>query len=79
MPLQLDLFAPPHSTSPLYGKATTLDWLPPCACGSREAIVGSSAGPHEARLICSGCTRFRAWLSASRVGLLTARTNGPSS
>ena len=68
---QLDLFSPAATRSSLYGKMTTLDWLPPCCCGSREAIIGSSAGPHEARLICTGCTRFRAWLSAQRAaGLL---------
>jgi hypothetical protein len=67
---QLDLFSPVATQSPLYGKLTTLDWMPPCDCGSREAVIGSSGGPHEHRLVCSGCTRFRAWLSAQRAAAL---------
>jgi hypothetical protein len=67
---QLSLFDRPSMRSQLHGRTTTIDWLPPCSCGSREAVIGSSAGPHEHRLICCSCTRFRAWLSAERATLL---------
>jgi hypothetical protein len=77
--LQLNLFSPVSPRSPLYGKSTLIDWMPPCDCGSREAIIGSSAGPHEARLICTGCTRFRAWLSAPRAAALIERLKEPRS
>ena len=68
--MQLDMFFSSPSGSALYGKTTTADWLPPCDCGSRQVVIGSSSGPHEARLICTGCTRWRAWLSAQRAAAL---------
>jgi hypothetical protein len=70
MQLSLPLSPTFRSTSPLYGRTTTIDWMPPCYCGSRQAIIGSSCGPHEHKLVCEGCTRFRAWLSAPRAAAL---------
>jgi hypothetical protein len=40
-------------------------------CGSDTAIIGSSAGPHSARLKCCGCGRHRGWLSASTFRFLS--------
>lgn len=37
----------------------------PCAsCGSNVVVMGSSAGPHWARLNCATCNAYRGWASA---------------
>lgn len=36
-----------------------------CNCGHERATIGSSAGPHAARLNCCGCGDHRGWLSAA--------------
>jgi hypothetical protein len=72
---QFDLF-PTTPSPPLVGTTVVVDWWPePCTCGIRLAIVGSSAGPHENRLICASCTRHRGWLSAARAALLLSTQN----
>jgi hypothetical protein len=41
-----------------------------CCCGSITGAVGSSCGPHAARLVCAQCGRFNIWLSAERAGFI---------
>jgi hypothetical protein len=36
-----------------------------CSCGSRNAVVGSSSGPHYARIVCARCSKWRGWMSAT--------------
>jgi hypothetical protein len=44
----------------------------PCSnCGSDSTIVGSSAGPHYARLNCECCGRHRGWLSGTTYKFLS--------
>jgi hypothetical protein len=62
-------FVLPTGASPLVGTTVVIDWWPePCSCGSRLGVIGSSGGPHENRIVCVSCTRFR--LSAWRAQLL---------
>jgi hypothetical protein len=69
-PIQLSMFGTvtTPSSSPI-----GLDVILPrqCDCGSDAAIVGSSAGPHHARLECRGCGRHRGWLSAGTFRFLS--------
>lgn len=59
---QLDLFSP-TSGPPIVGVVVTLNR--PCAhCGDTTVTVGSSAGPHHARLNCIGCGA--GWLPRSQ-------------
>jgi hypothetical protein len=66
--VQLDLFisssaitASSSSTARLAGLRVTMP--NGCrACGSFGAILGSSAGPHWASVICSDCGAHRGWL-----------------
>jgi hypothetical protein len=79
-PVQLDMFAlNAASASPLIGTEITPDWLEPCSCGARTVVIGSSGGPHVHRLICIGCTRFRAWLGVHAAAVLTASLAAHSS
>jgi hypothetical protein len=71
---QPDLFpdtvpAEPPPSSPLVGLKVRIvirdehgDCDVVCRCGSRIATLGSSAGPHEARIKCDGCGTHRGWV-----------------
>ena len=59
---QLDLFS---TTSIAPSAAPTIELPTACRCGATTTTVGSSCGPHAARLCCAGCGSFRAWLSAT--------------
>ena len=70
-PIQLSMFdtVTTPSSSPI-----GLDVILPRQChdcGSDTAIIGSSAGPHHARLECRGCGRHRGWLSAGTFRFLS--------
>jgi hypothetical protein len=44
----------------------------PCRnCGSDSAIIGSSRGPHHARLNCECCNSHRGWLSGATYKFLS--------
>jgi hypothetical protein len=75
---QMDLFPetipapaePPPSASPLFGLKVRIERKDAagncdvtCQCGSRIATLGSSAGPHEARITCDNCGTHRGWIS----------------
>jgi hypothetical protein len=73
--LELDLFAPeqpkpqpqPEPQSPLAGLTIRLerkDHSPVACnnCGKVQATLGSSAGPHAARIFCPCCNNHRGWL-----------------
>ena len=71
-------FTPPSSS--IEGLATRFENGTPCRCGSREAIIGSSAGVHEVRLNCCGCSGHRGYLSvkvASFLRTLAERYGAP--
>jgi hypothetical protein len=36
-----------------------------CLCGEAKAVIGSSSGPHYARVTCANCGKFRTWMSAA--------------
>jgi hypothetical protein len=81
LPGQLNLFeTTPPSTSAL-GLLVTLPRA--CGCGSTTGVVGSSAGPHHARLICAQCGKFVCWMPAADFNFIAAvidvagRPNGP--
>jgi hypothetical protein len=60
---QLDLFS--GGTTPSTSPHGLLVALPSaCVCGAHEAVIGSSAGPHHARLVCAQCGKFLRWLPA---------------
>src|SRR5262249_8329481 len=58
------------STS-IVGLMVVLEERPACACGSFEATIGASAGPHCASLLCAYCQRHRGWLSAETFSFVT--------
>jgi hypothetical protein len=67
---QLDLFP---TTTPSTSALGLLVALPrACACGSGTGVVGSSCGPHAAKLVCAQCGRFSLWLSAERVSFVNS-------
>jgi hypothetical protein len=39
-------------------------------CGSNLAIIGSSAGPHAARLTCAECSMHAGWLGRRKVDFI---------
>jgi hypothetical protein len=41
------------------------------ACGGNLAIIGSSAGPHAARLNCAECSMHAGWLGRREVDFIT--------
>jgi hypothetical protein len=45
------------------------------SCSSPNATLGWSAGPHAARLTCTGCGRHRGWLSAESFGFIAEIAN----
>ncbi len=59
LPGQLEMFATTPSTS-IRGLMIEIPRV--CQCGSRESIIGSSGGPHLARLTCAACGRHAGWL-----------------
>jgi hypothetical protein len=71
LPGQLNLFEPTtvQSTS-VRGLLVTLPGT--CLCGERASVIGSSAGPHWARVVCSPCGRFRYWMSAESFGFVAS-------
>jgi len=80
--MQLDLFRTPSpsssaaitATSPALSLVIGLKVRMPrgCrACGDHVAIIGSSAGPHAARLTCSECGIHMGWLSARETAFIT--------
>jgi hypothetical protein len=74
--MQLDFFessSPPSATpssslSPIIGLRVRLP--KPCSCCGDIATIGSSAGPHAARLTCDGCHSFRGWLGARETAFI---------
>jgi hypothetical protein len=71
---QPDLFG---ATAPSTG-IVGLIVVPPSrcpSCSSPNATIGSSAGPHAARLTCIGCGRHRGWLSAESFGFIAEIAN----
>jgi len=66
---QLDLF--PSSTPTIVGTVISLERACP-HCGATTTTVGSSAGPHWARLTCTGCNRHRGWLAGSQYRFLSS-------
>src|SRR5262245_7737138 len=42
-----------------------------CRCGSIAATIGSSSGPHHARLVCAECGSFREWLPGAAFRFIT--------
>ena len=73
--VQLDFFfnkALP-STSPIAGLTVRLEDGTPCRnCGCCEAVIGSSVGPHEARLNCWRCNGHRGWVSQRTASWITS-------
>ena len=81
--MQLDLFerrlvissssvltAPPLAHSPIVG--LRVQTSQGCrACGNNLAIIGSSAGPHAARLNCAECSMHAGWLGRREVAFIT--------
>jgi hypothetical protein len=71
-PFQIDMFSSTIATplsSPV-GLAVILPKL--CgSCGSDIATIGSSAGPHYARLKCECCGGHRGWLSGTTFKFLS--------
>lgn len=60
LPGQLDFFATAPSTS-VIGLQVLLQ--SECSkCGGNSATIGSSSGPHHARLLCSACGEHRGWM-----------------
>jgi hypothetical protein len=65
LPGQLNLF---ETTTPSTSALGLLVTLPrACQCGSTTGAVGSSAGPHHARVVCGQCGRFHSWLPATAI------------
>jgi hypothetical protein len=61
-PVQLSMFGATMPSSSPVGLVVVPP--KPCRdCGSDTVIIGSSAGPHHARLNCCGCGCHRGWLS----------------
>jgi hypothetical protein len=61
MSLQLCFDLSVHSNSTVIGSVVPADT--PCPrCSAARVTVGSSAGPHYARLNCTGCDLFRGWM-----------------
>jgi hypothetical protein len=65
MTIQLALF--PESTTPSTSALGLLVVLPQACggCGAATGVVGSSAGPHHARIVCGQCGKFLRWLPAA--------------
>lgn len=63
-PDQMDLFgSTTHASTSVRGLLVTLPGT--CLCGESKAVIGSSSGPHYARVTCARCGKFRAWMSAT--------------
>jgi hypothetical protein len=71
--MQLSLFETLPSSlppaSPIIGLKVRLPQA--CRCGSTFAVIGSSCGPHEHRLGCEQCGRWRRWLGRSEADFVT--------
>jgi hypothetical protein len=70
MTAQLAMFPSTVSSASVIGLAVKLPR--PCWCGSMVATIGSSAGPHHARLQCAGCETHRGWLSRDSYEFIVA-------
>jgi len=66
-PEQLSLFSSSEiktaSSTSIIGLTVCMADRPCRHCGSKDFILGSSAGPHHARLSCAGCDRHAGWIS----------------
>jgi hypothetical protein len=69
MSAQLDMFGSTVGSTSLTGLEVVLPR--PCGCGAAIAAIGSSAGPHHARLKCAGCDGHRGWVSYETYQFLT--------
>jgi hypothetical protein len=71
--LQFD-FLEPVTTAPSTAAVTgTRLRLPsPCHCGSDIVTIGSSKGPHNAAIHCSGCGVHRGWISRAEFDRIVA-------
>jgi len=59
---QIDMFSTAAPSTSVVGLAVTVPRA--CGnCGATEVVVGSSAGPHHARLNCRSCGRHSGWMS----------------
>jgi hypothetical protein len=65
MSLQLQFDLTTRSTSPIVG--SVIPASEPCPrCRGGFLTVGSSCGPHYARLNCTGCDLFLGWMPGAR-------------
>jgi hypothetical protein len=63
-PFQTDLFGTTVTSTALVGIEAVLPKA--CAgCGGNVVVLGSSRGPHFARLNCTACGSHRGWASAA--------------
>jgi hypothetical protein len=70
LPGKYDLFG---ATTPSTSALGLLVALPrACQCGSGTGVVGSSAGPHAAKVVCAQCGRFNMWLSTERTSFINS-------
>jgi hypothetical protein len=70
MSAQLDMFSSTVGSTSLTGLEVVLPR--PCRCGATVATIGSSAGPHHARLECARCDGHRGWVSYETYQFLTS-------
>jgi hypothetical protein len=69
-PAQLSLFESISASSLPIGLCVIMP--KPCRnCGSDAAVIGSSRGPHHARLNCECCDSHRGWLSGTAYKFLS--------
>jgi hypothetical protein len=69
-PVQLSMFAVTSPSSSPVGLTVILPRL--CRnCGADTGVIGSSAGPHHARLKCCGCGCHSGWLSGETFRFLS--------
>jgi hypothetical protein len=70
---QLDFFNPPSSASsasPILG--LTVQLPKPCSvCSGNFGTIGSSAGQHANRVVCTSCGTFFRWLSHREADFIT--------
>lgn len=68
---QIEMFGTVVPSTSIVGLMVLLEERPCQLCGSLEATIGASAGPHCASLICAACSRHRGWLSAATYSFIT--------
>jgi hypothetical protein len=67
---QIDMFSAVAPSTSVVGLAIIVPRA--CGnCGAVEVVVGSSAGPHHARLNCRSCGRHSGWMSGTSYSFIT--------